>query len=587
MDFKKQIDEDLSDYSSKNKSIPHIDEPAWAFNYWVLDKLYSIDSEIVQDYITDYHDEGIDCFVWHEDTLDLYLIQNKYYSENNEIKTDMIMKGFITRALGAIEHGQYTRSAELQRIYNVHSENPEFTIHFNVYITNNQINKNLDQTLKSFNAEHAPNIVATIYYLDDIEKQYFGSPITGKKSFDFKIETVKKGTVLQVNTKDYGLSLPIDAKYALTPVVCLYRMYKKAKESNYSLFDDNIREYLGSRVDVNKGMKNTLSDPADRQNFFYYNNGVTIIVKKMGPVQTSDQTIKILNPQIVNGCQTVSTIFETLNALPESQFDDFKNTYVMLKILEIPDSVPESHCLMKNIVKYNNSQNAIKPKYFNSEKTKEYNRIQREFFNRGILLCIKQSDRVKFKEDYKIPSRLIENLGENQLKFGLNLSNKVDDYLLDLDKLLQIILAFDNSQSAVQNKSKVLKDNSEENNKVTTFIKDTTINNQFDLYLFYLRVEQERKANASKFNSFMMVNCFGKYLCSNNPELISESLISDTEINRIIDFYSKVLNGYSVKWERINVGKAYNDMIKSPIDWKLIEETKSEIKVYFTNYNDL
>ena len=41
--------------------------------------------------------------------------------------------------------------------------------------------------------------------------------------------------------------------------------------------DENIREYLGSNGGVNKKIVDTLRDPLERNNFFFYNNGITII----------------------------------------------------------------------------------------------------------------------------------------------------------------------------------------------------------------------------------------------------------------------------------------------------------------------
>lgn len=71
----------------------------------------------------------------------------------------------------------------------------------------------------------------------------------------------------------------------------------------------------------------------------------------------------MFDPQIVNGCQTVSTIYDTLSSLPPSTLDrEFENTYVMVKILKIPSNDSSLKELYKNIVRYNNSQNTITEK---------------------------------------------------------------------------------------------------------------------------------------------------------------------------------------------------------------------------------
>jgi len=89
-DFKKQILEDFEDYRSKHLHVEHLEKDDWAFNFWVLDKLFSEDESLIEEEITDYNDKGVDCFVWHEDLHDLYLIQNKFYSDGTNLSIDYI-----------------------------------------------------------------------------------------------------------------------------------------------------------------------------------------------------------------------------------------------------------------------------------------------------------------------------------------------------------------------------------------------------------------------------------------------------------------------------------------------------------------
>ena len=84
------------------------------------------------------------------------------------------------------------------------------------------------------------------------------------------INTINKGTILNVNNEAYKMTQALDAKYVLTPVLTIYRMVESAQREKYPLFDDNIREYLGSSGTVNKKIKETLNNPLDRVNFFFY-----------------------------------------------------------------------------------------------------------------------------------------------------------------------------------------------------------------------------------------------------------------------------------------------------------------------------
>ena len=90
----------------------------------------------------------------------------------------------------------------------------------------------------------------------------------------------------------------------LTPVVSIYRLYRESIEKGYPIFDMNIREYLGNRG-VNKNIYATLLDAEERKNFFYYNNGITIIAEDF---MISGNDVLLKNFSVVNGAQTTSAL---------------------------------------------------------------------------------------------------------------------------------------------------------------------------------------------------------------------------------------------------------------------------------------
>lgn len=584
-DFRKQIEEDLADYEEKYPNIPNITKKEWAFNFWVLDKLFSEDEQLIEEKIVDYDDKGIDCFVWHEDLHDLYLIQNKFYSEGTAITKDYVMNDFLTRAIGALEKGTYTRSKELQDIYNKYSQEEDFHIYFHLYVTNNSSKTtSIVDAIAQFNQKYASKkMEAKFFSLDDIQKTYFDEPITDKKSFTFSINTINKGTILNINNEAYKLTQALNAKYVLTPILTVYKMVEAAKKCNYPLFDENIREYLGSTGGVNKRIKETLNSPSDRNNFFFYNNGITMIVNKIGTDMPGNngREFDVYDPQIVNGCQTVSTIFDTLSVLPESSLEsEFENTYVMIKILEIPSNDANLKELYKNIVRYNNSQNAITEKTFTAN-TDVFKRLQTEFEAKGLLVCIKQSDKYTFTTKFKTPTQLLNNNKTFMEKFGLDELNKVKDFIIDLEKLLQVFVAFmKNPLEAVQNKSKLLKQDTIQFEEVTNFIKNPQItsNDLLNLYLLYVRAEQEKKKSedGKMPNPFYLIYCFSKYECKGDVSKISALLSNKEEIEVLIKKYKLTLSRYYKKWVSKNPGKEYNDMIKSKIDEELLNEVKDD-----------
>lgn len=152
--------------------------------------------------------------------------------------------------------------------------------------------------------------------------------------------TRRAATSLDVRPDDYELEWMIDLRYVLVNVVDIYEIYKQAIEKNYELFEENIREYLGTQG-INNGIIKTLKDSVDRANFFYYNNGITIICEKCETIKGTDVDkdgkniygFKLDNPQIVNGCQTVNSIAEVLSHCPQDKlFSEFSKAFVLVKV---------------------------------------------------------------------------------------------------------------------------------------------------------------------------------------------------------------------------------------------------------------
>ncbi len=579
--FLEQIKEDIKIYQNEFPLITNIHTDAWAFNYWVLDKLFFEDEELIEGKIVDYHDLGIDAYEIYEETKDVYLIQNKYYSESTSITAEYVKNDFLIRAITALENGTYKKSDELQSFFTKYKNHEDFAVHLQLFVTNNNRVAEADSYIKKFNLEH-PKYHAQIFYLDDIEDRYYGEIKPVKKNITVKVESVNKGTILNINSDSYKLANVIDARYVFTPVVSVFRMYRDAIEKGYPIFDMNIREYLGNKG-VNKNIYSTLLEKEERKNFFYYNNGITIICDKMHKIETQaskglmNASFEIDNPQIVNGCQTVNSIYSALkNVDPAALENEYKDTFVMLKILEIDRDNTDEDILYKNIVKYNNSQNAIDEKTFVAN-TSEFRRIQMEFEKRGFLLLIKQSDKNAYSEKYKVVTPLKVANADRIKRFGLDEVKKASDVFIPLEKLLQIINAFmQGGHIAYRNKSNMLKFGSTEYNTGVNFLKNNTIDVMLDLYLLYKRAERTKKAkNDSRFPiPYYLIDGFARFECSSrNPTFIIDALSDSSKIDKIIKLYTMVTSAYTAEYFT-QYGIDYGKMIKNTLDFTLFDKNR-------------
>lgn len=585
-DFRKQISEDIKEYQIRYPNIRNIEKDEWAFNYWILDKFFYEDEELIEDKIIDYSDMGVDAYELYEDTKEIYLIQNKYYSDSSSLTANYVKNDFLLRPITALENNTYSKSDEIQNFFNKYKNHDDFTVYLQIYVTNNNHCQEAEEYVKRFNVEH-PKYRANIFYLDDIQEKYYNDTKQNKQNIIVKIHSVNKGTILNINTDDYKLENVLDAKYVFTPVSSVFRLYRDSIEHNYPIFDMNIREYLGNKG-INKKIYETLLDDNDRKNFFYYNNGITMICDEMSSVETRpcgnniNAVFNVKNPQIVNGCQTVNSIYEALKNVDPSELDQkYKDTFVMLKILQINRENEYEEKLYKNIVTYNNSQNSIDEKTFVANNS-IFNRLKNEFESKGFLLLIKQSDKNTYNSQYKNITKLKEKNSERLERFGLTEINKVKDLFIPLEKLLQVIVAFSiGGYDAYTKKSNLLKDNSNQYKTAINFIKDNTVTTDtlIDLYLLY------KKADLCKSNSkenrfpipYYLIDSFSKFECDErNPQNILKQLNDSEKIEKIIKLYTAVTKAYTKEISDNNTID-YNRMIKQSVNYNSLYKLRESL----------
>jgi hypothetical protein len=143
------------------------------------------------------------------------------------------------------------------------------------------------------------------------------------------------------------------AKVPLTEIQRLFVRYRAG------LLDRNVRLHVGSRTAANKGMSKTLRDPKERENFFYYNNGLCILAERIDKPQPSGENVVIglHRPQIVNGGQT----YYTVGQLDE---DDLQGADVLARIICPPAQDPDQ--FTDDVIRFNNTQTPVTSRDFHS-----------------------------------------------------------------------------------------------------------------------------------------------------------------------------------------------------------------------------
>ncbi len=211
--------------------------------------------------------------------------------------------------------------------------------------------------------------------LNDGELEKEGQKIMTEYHF-WDMEEVRKAEMAKQNSQeilidlegDYQSSLPcievhdevsnITSYLAIMPALVLAKIYNRYK---VRLIDQNVRNFLGGKVKVNKEMAETLATQPEK--FLCFNNGISSTASNV--YLRSDEggqkfITRLRNWHIVNGGQTTSTIYNAMKKSKETA-DSLQHAFVAVKVSEISPAVSESiPTLIPDIAKYANSQTKIK-----------------------------------------------------------------------------------------------------------------------------------------------------------------------------------------------------------------------------------
>jgi len=308
--FSENITESIREYTESAKNDV---EKGNNFLQWVLTRVYEATEDDAADAIVDgANDLGIDAYLpvdFSDDKIRLF--QSKYGTSHS---TDAIVK-FKEDVKRLLERDVTKMRPELAHLVtNIREKNLKIKC---CYVTDQKVDyEDGDVEIVDIN-----EIIQKLW--DRIKK-----PAAGKKS-SLKLEKMLRyeNTILGI------LKLR-----ELTDFVIKNRDY---------VFESNIRQWMQFKTSVNKGLRDTLQNDPDK--FFYYNNGITIVVSDIEEFGEND--LMLHAPQIVNGAQTSNSI---LDHAKRTKNMDGSMTVTIIKADNEQDQ--------NNITKYRNSQNSVRGK---------------------------------------------------------------------------------------------------------------------------------------------------------------------------------------------------------------------------------
>ena len=389
---------------------------------YTLEKIASLDSNKIEKYvkfiIDGSGDGGIDAIYMKEKTL--YLIQSKFSikSNLNDVKSFVAsVKNLMNKNvedyfefLDPIK--KKTANELIKKWKKITSDDRKLKC---IFVT--CAKKNGNSETEKFIADIEPDKNFTIIYYDDILN--WDSPFRKVPTIFMKIGESAKDYIFnkqEIKTIQ-GNSHESKIVFAIIKSDYLIEVFSKFIE-NKTLFSMNLRNNLNKNK-ISKEIEETALH--DSENFIKFNNGITIICENVGI--SAQHVIEMNNLSIVNGAQTISTLYNLIKIKKINNKSD-----VFVKILTANDDT-----IGNKISKYSNTQNSIKKfDYFVYEPLNEklYNSLLKRqihySFKRGANKPLSKEMLSKTKQiKAEILLRLISSLSvtnESELIFVLTSS---------------------------------------------------------------------------------------------------------------------------------------------------------------------
>jgi len=397
----------LQDFSTINAHVVRLQkeltkEPSDAFYFVALGLILGLQDDEIEDSITDNsylkktgslggHDRGIDAlYIDYSDIRPVIHLFNCKYTSRFEKTSGNFPSGEIDKIVNFL-HAVFGRDDKLgttvnpvlfskvEEIWDIfQKDNPDFVIH----LCANLYNGLIPDEKARFERE------VTVHSNFDIQYHLIDEFVNlltkrGKKIVNARLKGIDRNNFEKSDGDIRALIVNVDARDLIRIVLDNEEIRNKADILDYNeiskhevledAFEDNVRVYLRQRSRVNRNIKGTiLSD--DNHRFFYFNNGITITCDKFTyPKTQRGPLIELENLQIVNGSQTIHTLYEAFLENP----DRLEYIDILCRIYETKSGV-----LSTKIAEYTNSQNPVISRDIRSIDYAQQ-KLESEFLARG------------------------------------------------------------------------------------------------------------------------------------------------------------------------------------------------------------
>ena len=343
-----------------------------AFIYWFIENNYGFETPQILNSLCDgCHDKGIDAIVINPNETIVTIFQSKFERAGNlvrikdsEIHLLAAVKQYF-KSRSALAAATTNANAATKRLVNEAFDALHGPMKFSLELLFITTHKEAPQTKDV--VERTLGFRGSEYRVFDYDK-IMG--LVSDKARDF---TPRLGVYpLPYIDADGTLVRRLDSN-AWVLTVSAEEIRRMVVKYGDQLFKKNVRNFLDKNV-CNDGIVATLKAKPD--SFWYYNNGISIICDD-ADLAVESKYIRIINPQIVNGCQTAKSI---------EKFSGELNAAVLVRVI-----ATGNHTFIDEITHYQNSSNPVKKRDFKSNDPVQI-RIKRDLKRRGYYYEIKRGE---------------------------------------------------------------------------------------------------------------------------------------------------------------------------------------------------
>lgn len=405
-----------------------------AFYFTILDLMYSIQEDEIDDSITDNfylksrgrssgHDRGIDAIYidTSKSRTEINLFNCKYAGEFRIAKNNFpsgeidkiisFFKDLLMQEEEAFNNCNSSLKQKVNEIWEIYkTENPII----NLYFMSNHIIGMEESEFKRI--KFALNKMK-VNVFEKVIKDFVEDLCTKEKiTINGKFRAIGKEFFSKSTGDLKSLICSIDARDLIRLVInnddirgnCDFNKYEEFRDYEIleDAFDDNVRIYLKQSNKINKNIKDTALS-SERERFFFFNNGITLTCSKLEYTDRTSPVVELEDIQVVNGSQTIHSLYEGIK-----EDDTFlEDVNLLIRIYETKKTE-----LVGKIAEYTNSQTEVKSRDIRAIDTLQ----------------------IKLDNEFKIKNYYYERK-KNQYQ-GQDKSKRID-----LEKVGQVLLTYYNS----------------------------------------------------------------------------------------------------------------------------------------------